>query len=43
MENKEWNRDEWQGKRQDQVEYSNKVGSIFAILILITLLLFVLS
>ena len=43
MENKEWNRDEWQGKRQDQVEYSNKVGSIFTILMLITLLLLVFS
>jgi len=25
MENRNWNLDEWQGKRKDQVSFSNKV------------------
>ena len=37
MENKEWNSDEWQGKRQDQVEYSTGISGIILILLLITL------
>jgi hypothetical protein len=40
MENKEWNPNEWQGKRQDQVEYSNGIGGVFLILLFTTLVVF---
>ena len=40
MENKEWNPNDWQGKRQDQVEYSSGIGSIMTLLLLITLIVF---
>ena len=43
MENKEWNPNEWQGKRQDQVEYSSGMSGIILILLLITLAVFFLS
>ena len=38
MENIEWNPNDWQGKRQDQVEYSTKVGNVFLVVLLITIL-----
>jgi len=39
MENGEWNSDEYQGRRKDQVEYSNKVGVICVLLALLSILL----
>jgi hypothetical protein len=39
MENREWNSDEYQGRRKDQVEYANKVGAICVLLTLLSLLL----
>jgi len=44
MENREWNSDDYQGRRKDQVEYANKVGAICVLLsLLIVLLLFILN
>ena len=40
MKNKEWNPNDWQGKRRDQVEFTNGVGSIMTLLLLITLIVF---
>ncbi len=34
---KNWNKDDWQGKRQDQVNYSHKIGVIVWVLMLIIL------
>ena len=38
IKNMEWNPNDWQGKRQDQVEYSTKVGNVFLVVLLITIL-----
>ena len=35
---KNWNKNDWQGRRQDQVNYSNKIGIIVWALLLIMLL-----
>jgi hypothetical protein len=44
MENGEWNSDEHQGRRKDQVEYANKIGTICVLLsLLIVLLIFILN
>ncbi len=44
MENGEWNSDEHQGRRKDQVEYANKIGTICVLLsLLIVLLIFILT
>jgi hypothetical protein len=39
MENGEWNSDEYQGRRKDQVEYANKIGAICVLLTLLSILL----
>jgi hypothetical protein len=43
MENGEWNSDEYQGRRKDQVEYANKIGAICVLSLLIVLLIFILN
>jgi uncharacterized membrane protein YidH (DUF202 family) len=40
MENKEWNRNEWQGKRKDQVMYTRTVSVIGVVSIIVILLIF---
>jgi len=32
---KKWNKDDWQGKRKDQVDFSHKIGIVMWILMLI--------
>lgn len=39
MNKKEWNPNEWQGKRQSQVEYANGIGGIFTALLVVTLII----
>jgi hypothetical protein len=34
----EWNPKDWQGKRQNQVEFSTKMGSVFLVILLLTIL-----
>ena len=38
MENIEWNPNDWQGKKQNQVEFSTKMGSVFLVILLLTIL-----
>ena len=39
MKNEDWDINEYQGRRKDQVEYSNKVGAICVLLTLLSILL----
>lgn len=39
LQGKEWNRNEWQGRRKDQVDFSHLSAGVSIILLLITLLL----
>ena len=43
MKNNEWNPNDWQGRRKDQVEYNNQIGVISMSLLLISLVLLILS
>jgi hypothetical protein len=44
MENGEWDLNDYQGRRKDQVEYANKIGTICVLLsLLIVLLIFILN
>jgi|Laugresbdmm110sd_1035091.scaffolds.fasta_scaffold356501_1 uncharacterized membrane protein YidH (DUF202 family) len=36
----DWNRNEWQGKRKDQIEYSRMVTSISMVLIVVIFLVY---
>ena len=36
----DWNRNEWQGKRKDQIEYSRTVTSISMVLIVVIFLVY---
>jgi uncharacterized membrane protein YidH (DUF202 family) len=36
----EWNRNEWQGKRKNQIEYSRMVTSISMVLIVVIFLVY---
>ena len=36
----DWNRNEWQGKRKDQIEYSRMVNSISMVLIVVIFLVY---
>lgn len=39
MENKKWNKEDWQGRRKDQVEYSYMIAGICIVILCISALI----
>ncbi len=42
MKNEKWNPNDWQGRRKDQVEFSEGMSGIFLLILTVTMCLFIL-